>query len=648
MKKIAIFLDNASNHAIYSRISGVFRTLYEENLDYEIYLYRSRGAWKYDEKYNIGEYNIFSLPDFSIFDAFILIFNDLSDKRKDFIGWKACFEVIDRVRKTGKPVITIGTKIEGMHNVSIDNRASMTALVRHLVEVHRCKNFWFIMGPEQHRESRERAEAITKYLSEWDNKDRSDYFYYESFNPMCGEHGFKYLYEKFEELPDAIICANDHIAIGACTEAARRGFVSPRDFLITGFDDIDMASCHTPSLTTIDQRWSELGRICMDYIKASFAGEDYPMDTTVYTQMHRRQSCGCETRTPDEASDLFNENRRQNMEQESFNRRLLKLENDLLMCGSVREIGEAYAQMLSYMKSDSLYLVLDRRFYSDREQDSLFQSGDPGESLFLTKGYPPNMQLAFICENDTVVASDLPVEKMYSAFARKPSPKDYLFLPVHFGELSVGYIVIAHAEHLIRSTYLVRAIQMLLSAIENFYIRSRLSGANSLLARASITDAMTGFYNRLGYQEIAYPFFEEHLSDPGLLAVMFADMDNMKQINDRFGHASGDNAILSVAQAIRRACPDNSVICRMGGDEFMILARVKREEQIEQIITSIRDELPKTEAAKRLDHAPSVSIGYVICDPASNKNLDDYVKLSDSLMYEEKRRHKNAGIQDKR
>ena len=642
MKKIAIFLDNASNHAIYSRISGVFRTLYEEELDCEVYLYRSRGAWRFDEKYNIGEYNIFRLPDFSDFDGFILIFNDLSDKMRDFVGWKACFEVIDRVRSSGKPAISIGTKIEGIHNVSIDNRASMTAMVRHIVEVHRSKSFWFIMGPEQHRESRERAEAIKAYLSEWYSRDYTDFFYFESFNPMCGEHGFRYLYEKFGELPDAIICANDHIAIGACTEAAKHGFVSPRDFLITGFDNIDMASCHTPSLTTIDQNWPRLGRVCMEYFKACFAGEDYPMDTTVYTQMLRRQSCGCESRTPDEAYDLFNESIRQNMELESFNRRLIKLENDLMVCGSVREIGEAFAPMLSYMKSDALYLVLDRRFYSGREQDSLFQGVDPGESLFLTEGYPPNMQLAFICENDTVVASDLSVNKMYESISKKRTPKDCMFLPVHFGEQSVGFIAISRAEHLIRSTYLVRAIQMLLSAIENFYIRSRLSGANSLLARASITDAMTGLYNRLGYQEIAHPFFEKHLDNTGILTVMFADMDDMKQINDRYGHEAGDHAIMSVAQAIRRACHSDSVICRMGGDEFMILARVKKEEQINSIIDLIREELPKTEAAKLLDQIPSVSIGYVICDPESSRDLDDYVRLSDSVMYEEKRRHKQC------
>ncbi len=76
MKKIAIFLDNASNHAIYSRISGLFGSVYEEDLDIAIYLFRSRGAWRFDEKYNAGEYNIFRLPDLSVFSL---------RRRRDFV-----------------------------------------------------------------------------------------------------------------------------------------------------------------------------------------------------------------------------------------------------------------------------------------------------------------------------------------------------------------------------------------------------------------------------------------------------------------------------------------------------------------------------------------------------------------------------------
>ncbi|MBR5116979.1 MAG: GGDEF domain-containing protein [Lachnospiraceae bacterium] len=644
MKKIAIFLDNASNHAIYSRISGVFGTVYEEGLDVAVYLYRSRGAWKFDEIYNAGEYNIFRLPDLSLFDGFILIFNDLTEDRRDFSGWKACQDVIRRVRESGKPAISIGTRIEGIHHVGIDNITSMTAVIRHLTEMHRCRNFWFFMGPQGHRESEQRAQAIRDYLAGWDDRDYNEFFYYESFDSLCGEHGFSRFIEKYGNPPDAILCANDHIAIGVCEEAARRGYACPRDFLLTGFDNTDMASCHTPSLTTIDQRWPELGRVCVDYFRACWAGEDFPQSTIVYTQLIRRQSCGCETRTPEEAADLFNESIRQSMAQENFNRQLIRLENNLMRSHNVREIGNAFASMVSYLKCESISLVLDRRFYSEREQTELLKDSnrlrEPGEGFFLKRGYPPNMMVAFTCQNGRVTASDVPADRLFADEDRKPAPRDYMFLPVHFGDRAAGYIVLAQAEHMIRNTYLVRAIQMLLSAIENHYIQNRLQSANQLLSRASITDAMTGFYNRLGYQEVAIPEYQKACQQGRKLAILFADMNGLKKINDRFGHENGDYAILSLAQAIRRSCPQDAFIARMGGDEFLILLSETGEDQIRSVIERIKAEVPLTEAAGKLPYPPTVSIGHIVSDASGEQTLDHYVNLSDGLMYEEKRKYK--------
>ncbi|MBQ3790663.1 MAG: diguanylate cyclase [Lachnospiraceae bacterium] len=644
MKKIAIFLDNASNHAIYSRISGLFGSVYEEDLDIAIYLFHSRGAWRFDEKYNAGEYNIFRLPDLSVFDGFVLIFNDLTDDRREFIGWKACQDVIRRVRASGKPAISIGTRIEGMYHVGIDNISSMTVIMRHLTEEHHCRDFWFFMGPKGHRESEQRAKAIRAYLSERDDRDYSEFFYYESFDPLCGEHGFSEFIGRFGSTPDAIVCANDHIAIGACTEANRRGYEAPRDFLITGFDNIGMASCHTPALTTIDQCWSELGRVCIEFFKAYWAEREFPRSTTVRTRLIPRQSCGCEERRAEEAAELFNESIRESMEMESYNRQLIRLEINLMRAHNAREIGEAFATTLPYLGCESVSLVLDRRFYSEREQTELLKDGsqgkETGERSFLREGYPPNMMLAFTCENGRVTMADVPAEQLYEEYKKKPAPKDCMFLPVHFGDLAAGYIVLAHAEQLIRNAYLVRGVQMLLSSIETCYTQSRLQSANELLARASITDAMTGFYNRMGYQKVAIPTYEAACREGRSLAILFADMDGLKTINDRYGHENGDHAILSLAQAIRRVCPHDALISRMGGDEFLILLNENEEEEILEIIRRIREEVPRTEAAGRLPYPPTVSIGFIVSDASSDQTLDHYVHLSDGLMYEEKRRAK--------
>ena len=117
-------------------------------------------------------------------------------------------------------------------------------------------------------------------------------------------------------------------------------------------------------------------------------------------------------------------------------------------------------------------------------------------------------------------------------------------------------------------------------------------------------------------------------------------MDGLKSINDRYGHENGDYAILSLAPAIRRVCPHDAVIARMGGDEFLILLREEDEERIREMIRRIKEEVPYTEAAGKLPYPPTVSVGFIVSDASPDQSLDHYVHLSDSLMYEEKRRAK--------
>ena len=71
------------------------------------------------------------------------------------------------------------------------------------------------------------------------------------FDYKSGLEGYRHLWDTHKELPDAIICINDNVAVAVCEAAAQMGFTAPKDFRITGFDNFDKAGFYTPSITTV-------------------------------------------------------------------------------------------------------------------------------------------------------------------------------------------------------------------------------------------------------------------------------------------------------------------------------------------------------------------------------------------------------------
>ena len=80
--------------------------------------------------------------------------------------------------------------------------------------------------------------------------DKND-IWYGSFDYKSGLEGYRHLWDTHKELPDAIICINDNVAVAVCEAAAQMGFTAPKDFRITGFDNFDKAGFYTPSITPL-------------------------------------------------------------------------------------------------------------------------------------------------------------------------------------------------------------------------------------------------------------------------------------------------------------------------------------------------------------------------------------------------------------
>lgn len=217
---------------------------------------------------------------------------------------------------------------------------------------------------------------------------------------------------------------------------------------------------------------------------------------------------------------------------------------------------------------------------------------------------------------------------------------DFLFMPLHFRQYTIGYFVIRNAVYLLEKQYLFKVMNVLTSAMRNLYEKEKLGYMNRILADMNVKDAMTGLYNRLGFQELVCSLFAEKKSKGENLLIMFVDMDRLKYINDNFGHDHGDNAIRIIAATILQYCGKNDIPVRNGGDEFIIVRENMTSASYKEMILNMRNTVTKKARQLQLPFDLTFSVGSVCTDMTSDMTLDDYIRIADETMYEEKTRKK--------
>lgn len=154
--------------------------------------------------------------------------------------------------------------------------------------------------------------------------------------------------------------------------------------------------------------------------------------------------------------------------------------------------------------------------------------------------------------------------------------------------------------------------------------------------RMAYMDTMTGLGNRTA-------FLEENKSNaifPGMLSYIMMDANNLKKINDTWGHNKGDELIITIAKCMRNAVGHNGQCYRIGGDEFVIILKNKTAAETEEIIKQVRSEIEFADSQS--DIPISVAMGHIWTD-TEEKNLEALMHCADEEMYKNKKHlKKNA------
>lgn len=156
------------------------------------------------------------------------------------------------------------------------------------------------------------------------------------------------------------------------------------------------------------------------------------------------------------------------------------------------------------------------------------------------------------------------------------------------------------------------------------------------LRHLALTDDLTCLYNRRGFFASATQQLKLAKRNGQSMLLFFCDLDNLKLINDTFGHREGDRALVRTADALEGVFRDSDVMARLGGDEFAVLAFEASTRNEEAILRRLEKSLRRTD-----DEEPrynlSLSIGVARFNPMDNATLADLMADADRAMYEKKR-----------
>jgi len=193
------------------------------------------------------------------------------------------------------PRVSIGQEVEGVPGVLVDNQNGLRDGLRHLIVEHGYRRIGFIQGIEGSREAEQRYQAYRDALSEQGLPLDPDLVAPGSFTANGGIAAVELFIDQRQVEPDAIVAANDNMALGALDALTARGLTVPYDVALLGFDDISEARGVTPPLTTVRQPAYEQGRRAALLLLDLIAGRETTEQVVLPTELIVRQSCGCRT-----------------------------------------------------------------------------------------------------------------------------------------------------------------------------------------------------------------------------------------------------------------------------------------------------------------------------------------------------------------
>ena len=616
MRKRIAFLAGAISFDNQSRVvDGVLKRASEMGID--VYIFTCFVNYDELEENKIGAFRIMDLPDFSTFDGVICMKNSIQYE-------PAARSVVNRIIKSKVPAVSIDEKINGMHYVGISDYKSQKSIVEHLINEHHLTKINYVCGILEGKEGADRYRAYRDAMAEHGIPVCDDQIYYGNYNRESGRKAVEFFAKT--NMPQAIVFANDAMAIGGTERLRQYGYRVPEDIVITGFDNDELSEFCVPSLTTVDRRQQKIGETAVDLL---LANED-ECEIEQETQVLYRESCGCNEQSEMKLTDLRIDYQNKCLIYEEALDTLKSMQLDLTGLESIDELCGRLKKYVIRSDMKSFYLCL-----CDRKK--LFE----GDTL-KCESYTQNINIPIAYHNEEFSSyNEFPTRDILPEAVRNTDRQTfYVVTPIYYQKICYGYCISDGSTFALKSELSYLWTVNIAMALENIRKWKWINRMNEKISRMWKYDMLTQVLNRSGFFFCAEELVKDIKSTDSMAFMIFLDIDGLKSVNDNQGHEVGDAFIAEIADVLKRAVPKDCLIMRYGGDEFVVFGSCENGDRMRAIVSRIKAMIAEANEAPDRRYTLSASFGCSVHDAEEIENLNGLIEAADKQMYQEKKAKK--------
>ena len=540
-KRIGVLIGKVYKDINFQHLKGILKQAY--SLGFQVYVF-TLTEQTHNEKIIEGEENLLNMINFSLLDGIIYVPYTFSSPT-----YWAYIEAF-LVQNCTVPVVRIGTEKEHFTQIWHDEIAEAYEITKHLIDVHGCKRIHCLTGLDYMDVSHNRLAGYKQAMDEAGLSYTDEDITFGDFWVYKSQELAKEIADGKREKPDAVVCANDVMAIALCDALKEHGYAVPDDVRIIGYDGTTEACIHVPPVSSYQTSWTQLGIDAMCALYEQITGEKCEPVARERGTFWKRESCGCSEAIKQETVQPFNY---QQIEENYID---ANLSSQLHSATNLRDFMQTVYQFTEVFLSPEDYA--DKQFYLCLCEDWNSFTVERYESKYRTSGYSDRMLL--MAQNGR--KSLFPLDKMLPDELVDSEPTLTFFNAVHFEERCFGYAVLKCGATMSGfNIHYLRFIRELNNGLELLCVRNELKSISYRQYVSGLRDTLTGLYKIEESVDIAENVITEteQLGEFVYIIGVTADSANIQETG---GSISYDRFLVQLSELVQE--------CRRQGEKVFI------------------------------------------------------------------------------
>ncbi len=581
------------------------------------------------ESHDIGEKNIYQLINYDLIDGLIIMAQSIKNQ-------EVLHSLTRAANKAKIPAISIDCPLEGCYNIEFNYDKAVECIITHLIEKHNISRINFIAGFRGNDYSEHRLSIYRKVLEEHNLPIEEERIGYGDFWQVPTNAVLDCFFASELPFPQAIVCANDTMAITTYDRLINAGYRVPEDVMVTGIDGIPEALQHTPSITTAKQDLEGGARKAYDILADLFEGKSCDKQIWIDSQIVYGGSCGCNPNSLSDTNPLMRSLYNNIEGTKWFNNRQIRMIADLTDKSSFQEVFDRMKHYTKEFDSSRFWLCIVDDFLIEEEFSDIIEDAN-----LKRNGYSSKMDLMlYRNQGEWQGIMDFETTQLLpNLMGIFEEIDNIIFFPLHVHAQTIGYAALSFDDTDINITHCHQFFMNVSIALEVTKTHRRQETIIQNLENKYVHDPLTGLFNRRGFYQRVTEMYADCVANQELIMIISVDLNGLKPINDTYGHADGDIAISTVAKALMTSARRNDVCARFGGDEFVVAGTLSNEEEAEEYIKNVQSFLDAFNADSGKPYEVSASFGLVAAIPNDSITLDEFIGQADEKMYAEKAKH---------